>query len=228
VVPDAALECDAVLSIGVGTDVSFDRHLAERGARVLQFDHTVNELPATHPNFSFHQKGWGPITAGDLLDFKTIAAKLEPIAAQRALLKFDVEGAEYDALDAVHEDSLKPFAVIVCELHNLSRLVDAAFFDQMHRVLAKLTLYHAVVHLHPNNYAPVVLVEGVPLPDVLEVSFLRRDLDVFPGLSSEPIPGPLDRPNHPLLPDLCMTAFAAVSPAPVAGSAREETLQHHP
>jgi hypothetical protein len=45
------------------------------------------------------------------------------------------------------------------------------------------------------------------MPKVLELSFLRRDLDGFPGLADDPIPGPLDRPNHPYMADLCLNAF---------------------
>ena len=43
----------------------------------------------------------------------------------------------------------------------------------------KLTAYHVPVHLHANNFADVMLVQGVPIPDVLELSFLRRDLGSF-------------------------------------------------
>ena len=48
VLPAVALQCDVVLSIGVGHDVSFDHVMAERGARILQFDHTVEGPPTPH------------------------------------------------------------------------------------------------------------------------------------------------------------------------------------
>ena len=63
------------------------------------------------------------------------------------------------------------------------------------------------MHLHANNYRGVAVVEGVPVPDVIELSLLRHDLDDFPSLAADPIPGPLDRPNHPLLPDICLNVF---------------------
>lgn len=58
VLPAVALQCDVVLSIGVGHDVSFDHVMAERGARILQFDHTVEGPPTPHANFIFDKKGW--------------------------------------------------------------------------------------------------------------------------------------------------------------------------
>ena len=57
------------------------------------------------------------------------------------------------------------------------------------------------------NTRVTVLVEGVPMPSVIELSFLRRDLDSFPCRSNDPIPGPLDRPNHPGRADIVMNPF---------------------
>ena len=67
VLPAIALDCDGVLSIGVGMNVSFDLQLAERGAQVLQFDHTVERSPTAHANFHFHELGWGSSSTGDYL-----------------------------------------------------------------------------------------------------------------------------------------------------------------
>jgi glycosyltransferase involved in cell wall biosynthesis len=207
VVPEMALDCDGVLSIGVGPDVSFDMQLAERGARILQFDHTVEQPPSAHANFTFYKLGWGARSEGDFLSFADICAKLLPLGVARPLLKFDIEGAEYEVFEALDPDMLRQFEVIACEIHDLEKLGDAAFFDKARRVLEKLTRHHVPVHLHANNYAGVAIVQGVPFPQVLEISFLRRDLDSFPELSREAIPGVLDRPNHPFAPDICMNPF---------------------
>ena len=68
-----------------------------------------------------------------------------------------------------------------------------------------MTVHHAgAVALFAGGH---VLVEGVPMPSVIELSFLRRDLDSFPCRSNDPIPGPLDRPNHPGRADIVMNPF---------------------
>lgn len=206
VVPSAALDCDAVVSIGVGPDVSFDLALAQRGAKIIQFDHTVEGLPMQHPSFRFFKQGWGPRTEGDFLSLADITSRLDP-GSRRKMLKFDIEGGEYEAFEALTPEDLLPFEVICCELHDFSRLADEAFFGQVKHLLSCLYQNHAPVHLHANNYQSFVLIEGVPIPQVLELSYLRRDLDSFNGYSHDPIPGPLDRPNHPLRPDLCMNPF---------------------
>jgi glycosyltransferase involved in cell wall biosynthesis len=207
VLPAIALDCDGVLSIGVGMDVSFDLQLAERGAQVLQFDHTVERSPVAHANFHFHKLGWGSNSAGDYLGFADICAKLDALDIKRPLFKFDIEGGEYDIFDTLDPKLLEPFEVIACEIHDLSKLTDPVFFAKVRRMFEKLTAHHVPVHLHANNFADVMLVQGVPIPDVLELSFLRRDLGSFPHLSTDPIPGGLDRPNHPYRPDICMNPF---------------------
>jgi hypothetical protein len=207
VVPATVLECDAVVSIGVGPDVSFDLVLAERGARILQFDHTVEGTPQQHPNFTFAKLGWGRTTEGEFVSFDEIYSRLMALNPKRSLLKFDIEGGEYDVLEATRLDHLAAFDVIACEVHDIDRLGDPVFFAKVRSAFEKLTTHHVPVHLHANNYQSVILVEGVPIPKVLELSFLRKDLDHFHALSSDPIPGPLDRPNHPGLVDICMNPF---------------------
>ena len=207
VVPATALGCDAVLSIGIGNDVSFDLVLANQGAKILQFDHTVEGPPVSHPNFIFEKKGWGQSTKGDFLGFDDIFSRLTALSPKRAIFKFDIEGAEYEVFEAINAEHLAFFDVIACEIHDFEKLNDPEFFEVVRRTFEKLNAYHIPVHLHANNYQSFVLVEGVPIPKVLEVSFLRKDLDTFTGFSTEPIPGPLDRPNHPLAPDLCMNPF---------------------
>ena len=206
VVPKRCLQCDVVISIGVGPDVSFDLAFAENGKSVFQFDHTVDSVPShqAHSGFVFFKKGWGARTAGDLLTLKDMLAAANVPTSAKCLLKFDVEGAEYENLISLDDSELASFEVIVCELHCCDQLRDEAFRHQFSRAIARLTKNHAPVHLHGNNYGVLCLVEGVPVPAVLELALLRRDLGDFGGISLEPIPGPLDNPNRPDRPDLCL------------------------
>jgi hypothetical protein len=207
VLPATVLHCDAIVSVGVGPDVSFDLVLAERGARILQYDHTVDELPETHPNFIFHKKGWGVRTEGDFISFDDIYTHLLELKPKRAMLKFDIEGGEYDVLEAIRPEHLAFFDVIACEFHGFEKLGERGFYEAARHTFEKLYRSHVPVHLHSNNALGVILVQGVVTPLLLEVSYLRRDLDQFPGLSHDPIPGPLDHPNIPGRIDLCLNAF---------------------
>lgn len=43
------------------------------------------------------------------------------------------------------------------------------------RTFEKLLQNHTIVHIHPNNLGTVVNRNGVELPEMLEISFLRND-----------------------------------------------------
>lgn len=206
VVPDRALRCDALISIGVGPEVSFDLALAERGAQIIQFDHTVEKPPIDHPAFRFFKNGWGARTEGEFLSLQDIESRLEG-APQHKILKFDIEGGEFDIFQTLTADNLASYEIICCELHEFAKLGREDEFAKFEHLLKCLNQNHAPIHLHANNCCGFVLVEGIPIPQVLELSFLRRDLDSFAGISNEPIPGPLDRPNVAQLPELCLRAF---------------------
>ena len=98
VLPACVLQCDAIVSIGVGPDVSFDLVLAERGAKVLQYDHTVDDVPQHHPNFIFHKKGWGARTEGDFIGFDDIFAHLQALQPKRAMLNSTLRAASTKSL----------------------------------------------------------------------------------------------------------------------------------
>ncbi len=51
------------------------------------------------------------------------------------------------------------------------------------------------------------MVGGLAIPRLLELTYFRKDAGVFAGHSNEPIPGPLDRPNIPGVPDLYLRPF---------------------
>lgn len=207
VVPDCILKCDTLLSIGIGNDVSFDLALANQGINILQFDNTIDIPPEPHPRLFFEKKGWGAHTKDDILDFNDIFSRVQALSPKRLCLKFNVEGAEYEALENANANLLAQFDIIVCEIHRLDRLVNQTFFERVRHAIDKLTTHHVPIHLHANNYANATLVEGVPIPQVLEISFLRSDLDSFGEFSLDPIPGALDRPNNPSIPDICMTSW---------------------
>jgi hypothetical protein len=63
-----------------------------------------------------------------------------------------------------------------------------------------------VVHLHANNCCGFSLIEGVPVPAVLELTLLRKDRSTF-SPCDDPIPGPLDYPNMNDRPDLVLRSF---------------------
>ena len=206
VMPSMSKKSNTVLSIGIGDEVSFDNQLAELGARVLQFDHTIADSPSTHPRIEFHRVGWGR-DEGPFISLNSMVKMLDWEDARHPILKFDTEGAEWDCLfDATTED-LARFEVLAGEFHAFDELVNRAYFDKAYAVFSKLALTHHVVHMHANNAGGMVMLGGIPFPRLLELTYLRKDAALFSGHSAEPIPGPLDRPNVRQLPEIYLRAF---------------------
>ena len=204
---------DGALSIGVGHDVTWDQAIAARGIPVHLFDPTVNGLPEPVAGGSFHKIGIG--AAPGMLD----GMELRPLDALRTLagmsesrellLKVDVEGAEWASLCAT---DFAPFQQVLLELHDLSRLQDAASADEVLRTVRSLAATHRSVHVHANNEGAFNRYDGRWFPDVIEVSFVRRDLlaDAVPATS---LVAGLDRPSNPKYPDYDLTGLLTVAPA---------------
>lgn len=207
VVPASSHLSNLVFSIGIGSEVSFDEELGRQGATVLQFDHTIERSPATHSNCIFHRLGWGAIDSHPLISLNKMISMADWSDACHPILKFDTEGAEWNCLANAEGSDLARFEVLSGEFHGFDKLPDRVFFNTAYNVFAKLNRSHRVVHLHANNAGGMVMLSGVPFPRLLELTWARRDVFTFYGHSNEPIPGPLDRPNVPQLPDLHLRAF---------------------
>jgi len=207
VLPASALRSNLVVSIGIGEEVSFDDEMARQGCAVLQFDHTIERSPSREPGARFHRAGWGPRDEGPLVTLATMIRGIDWTQARHPVLKFDTEGAEWEALDATSSEDLARFEILTGEFHDFHRLTERSHLERVRRVLQKLGRTHRVVHLHANNAGGMVLLGGIPMPVLLELTFVRHDAARFHGHSTEPIPGPLDRPNLPQLPDLHLRSF---------------------
>lgn len=208
VVPDDLAGISHVISIGVGQEVSFDLHFARLNVPVYQYDPTVAGPPVAHPSFDFNRLAWGEADGEQSISLTSMLRKHALTETNDVILKFDVEGAEWTAGKSIDTDVLKHFRIIVCELHGLQNLANAPFRQQAAELLMLLTASHTVVHVHANNCCGMSLVEGIPVPAVIELTLLRNDRSEFLPCS-DPIPGPLDYPNMTDRPDLVLNPFGS-------------------
>lgn len=162
----------AVVSIGVGPECSADVELAKWGARVFQFDHTVNRSPSTHANIQFFPIGLGnrPSDLTQPLDDLVRIAGIEE--GTDAWLMIDAEGVEWDLL-RFQAEAVSRFSQISIEFHLLSLLSDESAAGVMATCVEKLRSSHVPVAWHVNNFAPVHAIGGFWVPDVIEVSFVH-------------------------------------------------------
>lgn len=191
----------AALSLGIGDDISWDMEMSERGVEIYQFDHTV-EAPAAvaaNPRLHFHRCGIAGRsdpqqrlkTIGDILLDEMASASGDLI------LKIDIDGYEWDAFALMPDDVLARFRQICIEIHNpLARPSQRTQRIRNMSVLQKLHRMFAPVHLHANNAGPVRHLFGRAVPKLLEITYIRRDAQVFSDCL-ETYPGKFDVPNKP-------------------------------
>ncbi|MGE0501540.1 MAG: FkbM family methyltransferase [Rhizobiaceae bacterium] len=194
-------------SLGINDDVAWDRDMAARGYDVFMYDHTITGLPESNPRFHYARLGVRGSGLGE--DTRTIEWFLgeNGHADERdIILKIDVEDAEWSVFAEMGDDVLRRFVQIVVELHGLHRFDDDERYPVMLKALRKLSRHFAPVHVHANNHGQCVMNAGVPVPEFLEVTFVRRsDFALSPGTRS--FPTELDSPNHPRRPEIILGAF---------------------
>jgi hypothetical protein len=195
-------------SIGIGPDVSWDIDMAERGLEVWQYDHTVPRAPAQHANFHFHKVGLTHETSPvpNMLRLETMLEQNGHLGASDLLLKIDVEGAEWEVFDTLDTATLARFRQILCEFHWFQHLATPEFRSRARRVFELLRRTHRVIHVHSNNFGKLASPGGVPIPEVLELTFVSSERYRFEP-NRETFPTLLDRANHPERPDWFLGPF---------------------
>lgn len=196
-----------VYSFGIGRNPAFDLDLAGRGHEVYMFDHTIEALTVEHGNFRFYREGIGPADEGE-----TRTHSLEHYMTRFGhtrddmILKIDVEGAEWDSINAVPDARLRQFEQIVLEFHRLHLIEDVRLRGTVAGALEKLNRHFTLHHVHANNFADIATCGGLAVCPVIEASYVRTDL-VERRPSRTVYPTGLDTPCQPGKRDILLTMF---------------------
>lgn len=193
-----------VYSIGIAREVSFDRFFADRDADVYMYDHTIDGV---EKNGRFHWKDKGICGSEQKTDRDKLMTLDEMLKdnghteCDHMILKMDVEGAEWDVLCSLPEDILMKFDQIVMELHGM---LDLSLKDKIKYGLWAVNRTHQLVHVHGNNVGNVlVLDDDFVLPDLIEVTYVRRDMyKLIP--SKRFFPTSLDVRSVPIFPEISL------------------------
>jgi hypothetical protein len=196
-IPDDIEGLEAVFSPGVSDVANFEAEMASRGIQCFLADASVVGPPIMNDRFSFVSKHIGLIDDGMFITMDKWVADNAPGTGD-LLLQMDIEGSEWGALANISEATLGRFRIIVLELHELGRL----FYFQLYRqVLTRLLLTYHVVHLHANNAGSILNFGDFQIPELLEVTFLRKDRSECLDKVWQ-LPHPLDKDNVRGLPSI--------------------------
>lgn len=198
-------ESKVCLTLGVGSEVSADIDLIEKGFKLFAFDGTVlNPLPK-NSTYTFEQKNIGYGEDSELItDLERIFAKY-PVLKQADLIMIDIEGHEYRVFEE-EIDLISKSKQVVVEFHGLELLGDQNFSKRFIKTLEELLKTHAPIHVHGNNCGGTLAIGGASWPTILEVTFLAKEY-CFLESNYGPFPTKLDFPNSKLRPDIELTSF---------------------
>jgi hypothetical protein len=164
-----------LFSPGVSDESGFEKDCADRGMTCFLADGSVDGPLQNHPNFVFRKQFVGAVADSKYMTVDSWVSESIGDNDSDLLLQMDIEGFEYETLLAMPDELLSRFRIIIVEFHFLDRIWNEAYFNYVSVVFRKLLSSHSVVHSHPNNAISPVVVDGLEIPPLLEITFLRKD-----------------------------------------------------
>ncbi len=175
-VPNNIKDISYCFSPGVNVTASFEKELSEKyNIKSYMVDASVDRPPISDPNFQFLPKYLGSFKDNKFITLSDWIYETTGFNESGKILQMDIEGGEYDVL--IYEDSktLASFSTIVIEFHFLHHLFKKGFLKMFSSIFEKLYKYFSICHVHPNNCCGIVELDGISIPRVMEITFIRND-----------------------------------------------------
>jgi hypothetical protein len=205
-VPDILKEMTYCFSPGVDDKAYFESELADKyGMKSYMADASVSSTPIENKNFIFSKKFIGNRTTGDFITLGDWVTQSVGDAEDSMILQMDIEGSEYDVLIVESEVLLNRFPVMIIEFHFLQNIFERQFLSTITSIFEKIYKTFCICHVHPNNSNDIESLDGIDVPRVIEVTFLKRSfLEKARRMDSVELPHKLDRKNVKSLKDIKM------------------------
>jgi hypothetical protein len=206
VIPDLLPDFEYAFSAGVADNSDFEYDLAESGIPVNMIDFSVQMPARTHELFQFSKVALAPITQGSSFISLEDWVSSSGVSFSNMLLKMDIEGAEWRVLYETPDETLARFEVVIVEFHWFESVKDLWAFGVIESVLTRLLKFFDLIHVHGNNHARNLEIFGVLLPEVAELTFLRKKTGIASAGAPPKTPG-LDKPNNRHAPEIKLDGF---------------------
>jgi hypothetical protein len=100
----------------------------------------------------------------------------------------DIEGGEYPWLESLNETDLQHYKQITMEFHGINDDSWNASHQTKVNCLKKLANTHYLIHVHGNNWAGAAHVNNSLVPDVIELTYIRKDVLSYPFFNTTALP----------------------------------------
>lgn len=163
-----------VISLGIADNMDFELALIDSNLarEIYCFDGSISGLPEKRSNIFFESKF---VKTEPGQNYVTLNEIMSRVQSEELILKIDIEGDEWPVLAQLEDRDLQKFSQIVGEFHGLASSINEEGVASKIDVLTKLHRNFHLVNAHPNNWSQFRIIQGVPLCDVVELSFINRN-----------------------------------------------------
>lgn len=164
-----------VVSLGIADNMDFEIGLVNEKlvSTIFCYDGSIAKLPQHHEAINFQSKF---IKVHESENSLSLSQVLAGINGDELILKIDIEGDEWDVLDSLPESELNRFSQIIGEFHGLASCNSDQGVRKMANLLQRISSNFYLVNSHANNWAPFRIVQGIAIPDVVELTFVRKNI----------------------------------------------------
>jgi len=193
---------DALLSCGIGWSIEFELDFIKRyKTHCIAFDntadnHTVDTL--SELGIEWHKKFVVRKNTDSETNLHEYLSKYKNV-----FLKMDIEESEYSFFESLNTELLNNIKQMVVEFHY-------PYSSDRIKVFEKIKQTHKIFHVHANNWAGFIEVNGVKMPQVIEATFIRNSEELFARYNTITFPTSLDSPNNSDTPDIELKKYPFV------------------
>ncbi|MDY6868107.1 MAG: hypothetical protein SVT56_09410 [Chloroflexota bacterium] len=176
-VPDDLVGVKYCFSPGVSDNSSFELHLSGLGIKCFLADYSVDEPEASknEPNLDFDKLYVSSVNRANSISLEYWYNSKVADDDGEHILQMDIEGDEYSTLLAMPRKIQNNCRIMVIEFHQLWLLRNRFANRIMTDVIEKLLETHYVAHAHPNNCCGYFYYGRQYAPNVIELTFIRKD-----------------------------------------------------
>jgi len=205
-VPNILKNISYCYSPGVDFTASFEKELSEKyNIKSFMIDASVNKPPLSDSNFQFLPKYLGSFTDNKFITLSDWIYETIGSNELGKILQMDIEGGEYDVLIFEDSKTLASFSIIVIEFHSMGNLFQKDFLKMVSAIFEKIYKNFSICHVHPNNGGWISELDGIKVPHVMEITFIRNDyLEECSNNENIVLPNKLDRKNRKNVEELIM------------------------
>jgi hypothetical protein len=162
-----------VISLGIADNMEFELELIENKLvnAIFCFDGSIEKLPSKNDSIYFESKYIKVSESESALTLSHVLAKID---SDEIILKIDIEGDEWDVLDSLSESELGRFSQIVGEFHGFASNITDEGILKMTSLLERISSQFKLVNSHPNNWSQYRIIQGIPIPNVIELTFINK------------------------------------------------------